>query len=52
MIYILTIFAWTGSQGIAINSQEYVGEQYCIQAAQRINSTSKSFLAICNAKGK
>ena len=51
MIYILIIFAFTGSQGVAVTTAEINGESNCKTAAQQVNSMSKSFSAICVKRG-
>lgn len=50
-MYILIIFAFTGSNGIAVTTHEFIGEANCRAAAEQVISMSKSFTALCVKRG-
>lgn len=52
MMYILIIFAFTGSNGVAVTTAEYNGEENCLAAASQVNKMSSSFRAICTKRGR
>lgn len=51
MMYILIIFAFA-TNGVAVTTAEYNGEENCLAAAAQVNKMSTSFRAICTKRGR
>lgn len=52
MLYILIIFAYSGTNGVAVTTAEFNGESNCRQAAEQIIKMSKSNTALCVKRGQ
>ena len=51
-MWILIVFAYSGSNGVAITTAEFNGESNCQTAVQQVRSLGTSFGAICVKRGQ